>query len=376
MVHLGVATSYVVGIALCWSASMFTSMGNVLFKYHNILRTERIDYPKSVCSYWHIAISLLVFGSIASVISFALLPLSINCVHAALPIFLGEVFSGWIIPHNRLDASQWFLILLILISVTGVVAFGDHSTEDNVANEFEKQFVKTESIIYFSSCIIIGLSAVVVLFTQPLPEQVAPCTFYNFSGPVLTAVLGNVTQVCARISMDMLKCFITTCEGEHLNPGWYALFVLFPISASIQLFMVSFTMGKLHLVTVIPIYGTLLIVLPSMSGVLMLGEKPKDLQLYSFSIALIVVFVGAFVYITQNKKAQKEIDEADRDALLVDSVSYASILSNELNEHTGNINSTDMKVTLPLPFHENVMSTSSGKDTSSVGKDTSREESV
>merc|ERR1719378_857748 len=122
--------------------------------------------------------------------------------------------------------------------------------------------------------------------------------------------------------MDTLKCTITTCDGDSLNPGWYALGALFPLSAILQLCMVSFTMGKLHLVTVIPIYGTLLIVLPSISGVLMLGEEPKDLQLYSFSIALIVVFVGAFVYVTQNKRKEEQ-SESDRDALLVDSVSYA-----------------------------------------------------
>jgi len=304
---MGVKFSYIIGLFLCWGASIFSSMGNILFKYHELLTKKTPEYAsKNGFSWWWVAIGSQIIGAVAALISFSLIPLSINCVHAALPIFLGEVFSGWILPQSALDRTQWVLIALILGSVSGVVAFGDHETDDDVAEKFEDHFSHVEAITYFSSIIVIGVFAFLNIFLNPIPDPVTPCSLYNISGPVLTAIIGNVTQVSARICMTTIKCNVSTCEDVYIADEWYALFALLPISAVCQLKSVSFAMGKLHIVTVIPIYGTLLIVLPSISGVLMLGEEPTDINWYAFFISLIVVFNVCFVYISEQKKQLRD----------------------------------------------------------------------
>jgi len=333
---MGFDLGYVIGLFLCWGASIFGALGNVLFKYHNTLRIEDPTYPKDGWSYWYLAVAMIFTGSIASVVSFALIPLSINCVHAALPIFLGEVFSCKML-NNQLDTAQWLLIVLILLAVTGVVAWGDHETNDDVTDEIEDHFWNVESVIFVGFNVIAALCAFLIIKLQPIPDPVLPCSLFNISGPVLTAAIGNCTQVSARVCMTIVKCAISDCEDVNIGTAWYAMFGVLPVFAVCQLIGVSFTMGKLHLVTVIPIYGTLLIVLPSLSGCLIMHEVPSNTTWYAFSMCMIVVFNVIFVSITQQKKSEQEMDEP----LIVDSISvppvhtsYASILSKEVTENS------------------------------------------
>merc|ERR1719210_2223411 len=47
---------------------------------------------------------IVIFGNIALCLGLGLVPLSIHCIFSALPIVLGELFSGCILPHtNSMD---------------------------------------------------------------------------------------------------------------------------------------------------------------------------------------------------------------------------------------------------------------------------------
>lgn len=305
------STGYIIGLMFCWISPMFTSLGNVFFKVHNekCLHPEaNKDYnPDSYMNFHYSGILLVLIGTLTSLVSMGLVPLSISCIHSALPIAFGELWSGYFLPHTKLTTQQWLAIGGILVSVGGVVYCGDHEEDGNVVEMFEANVFKQGSVIYLliygSIFAITGLT--IYCLPPPVDEnnQIVTCSMYNISGPLFTAAVGNITQVTARMVMVAVICFITSCDHTY-NQSYWILVIVLPIAAIGQLKSLAFTMGTMNINTSVPLYGCGLIILPSTSAIIILGERPSIWAGFVGSILSIIVFNIIFLRLVHVRQEQ------------------------------------------------------------------------
>merc|ERR1719219_1162954 len=61
---------------------------------------------------------LVLIGTLTSLVSMGLVPLSISCIHSALPIAMGELWSGYLLPHATLTTQQWLAIAIGLVPLS------------------------------------------------------------------------------------------------------------------------------------------------------------------------------------------------------------------------------------------------------------------
>jgi len=303
---------FVIGLVICCTGAILNSLGNVLFKFHEVKQEKDATYSNSVALgmcflNWYWAAILTVFiGNGALAVAYGFLPLSIHSVFAAFPIVLGELFSGFLLPHSKLDRTQWLIIAFMCVSMVGVFISGDHSESDSVAPEFESSMRRYYGQIFVATwALILCVSGYILLFMNK-PATLHPASIYNISGPVFTAAVGTLVNVCARMIMVIIKCKVgDDCDNKETSNAYYSLLFIFPVSALIQLLSLAYTMGKLHLVSVIPLYCTLLVIWPSLAGLVLLQEEPGYLPSYVFFTVLIIICNILFVHITSKKRESR-----------------------------------------------------------------------
>jgi len=313
-------TGYIIGLMFCWISPMFTSLGNVYFKLHNVKCKDPVNYKKyideranSYFNFYYAGIALVLIGTLTSLVSMGLVPLSISCIHSALPIAMGELWSGYLLPHSALTTQQWLAITGILVSVGGVVACGDHNEDGNVVEMFEANIFTLGSCIFLSIYgILFAITGMTVYCTEPPTDdsgRVVTCSLYNIFGPIFTAVLGNITQVTARMVMVAVICMATSC-GHSYNRGYFVLLLILPVAAIGQLKSLAFTMGTMNINTSVPLYGCGLIILPSTSAIVILGERPSIWLGFVGSIVAIILFNIYFLHLTHLKQEQDDASKA------------------------------------------------------------------
>jgi len=313
-------TGYIIGLMFCWISPMFTSLGNVYFKLHNEKLNDPVNYKKyideranSYFNYHYGGIALVLIGTLTSLVSMGLVPLSISCIHSALPIAMGELWSGYLLPHATLTTQQWLAITGILVSVGGVVACGDHDEDGNVVEMFEANIFTLGSCIFLLIYGIIFAITGMTVYCMEAPYddrgRVVTCSMYNIAGPIFTAALGNITQVTARMVMVAAICIISSC-GHTYNRGYLVLLLILPIAAIGQLKSLAFTMGTMNINTSVPLYGCGLIILPSTSAIVILGERPSVWLGFVGSIVAIILFNVYFLHLTHQKQEQDDASTA------------------------------------------------------------------
>jgi len=156
-----------------------------------------------------------------------------------------------------------------------------------------------------SSCIISGLY---MKLHKPLSKKIAPWTVYNFTGPLFVSLVGTINQVVGKLAMDKARCIFDTCSPT--SDGYYFLLVFLVGGAFFQLFCVQFIMAKLNIVTVIPLYGCFLTVLPVVSGLIFFREEPNNYFGFICSITFVIILNFVLVYISQERFERKEAEIA------------------------------------------------------------------
>jgi len=289
------STTLILGVCMSWTACSMNSLANVLFKYN-------VEYPKSrpcvpYLSWHHVAICILVGGSFMSIGAIAFLPISMASAGSALPIVFGEIWSGWLLPHTKLNCKQWVIIFCIVSSVGGVAFFGDHGHKSNVMDDFLENVWTPHGFAWLLTTMCLAILCFILIFLtspQSEDEEIKTCSVVNIIGPLLPGSIGNFTQICVRIGSVALLCAITSC-GEHYPYFIYFLGVLIPVFAISQLHFLGIVMSKLNLTTAIPLYQSSLIILPALSGIFILGERPWSMRGYVsciiFALNALIVFV-------------------------------------------------------------------------------------
>lgn len=294
-----------IGIIFSWTAASLDALGNVLFKYETVYPMQR----KRCHLNWHrIGICLLVFSTLMAVGSISLLPITISSAGSALPIVFGELWSGFLLPHNKLDWKQWLVIAFIVLSVIGVVLCGDHSPPHNVSDDFADNFSlqPTRTIGWISTSGALLLSTAIIIWKFEIPRGgVQTVSILNILGPTCPGAIGNFTQLCLKLSTSAILCTLNPdCESE-VHSGYYFLAIAAVILAIIQLNVVAYVMGQLVLTTAIPIYQASLIVLPALSSMFLLGERPSHVAGYVTSLCCLLLGLGYFIVVTADHERKR-----------------------------------------------------------------------
>jgi len=232
-----------------------------------------------------------------SIGAIAFLPISMASAGSALPIVFGEIWSGWLLPHTKLNCKQWVIIFCIVSSVGGVAFFGDHEHKSNVMDDFLENVWTPHGFAWLSITICLAILCFVLVFLaspRSEDEEIKTCSVVNIIGPLLPGSIGNFTQICVRIGSVALLCAITSC-GEHYPYFIYFLGILIPVFAISQLHFLGTVMSKLNLTTAIPLYQSSLIILPALSGIFILGERPWSMRGYVSCIIFALIALIAFV---------------------------------------------------------------------------------
>lgn len=294
-----------IGIIFSWSAASLDALGNVLFKYETIYPMQR----RRCYLNWHrVGICLVVCATIMAVGSISLLPITISSAGSALPIVFGELWSGFLLPHNKLDRRQWLVIVFIVLSVIGVVLSGDHSPPHNVSDDFANNFSfhPTRTIGWISTSGVLLISTAAVLWRFEIPRGgVQTVSILNIVGPTCPGAVGNVTQLCLKLSTSAILCTLNPdCESE-VHSGYYFLTIAAVTLAIVQLNAVAYVMGQLVLTTAIPIYQASLIVLPALSSMFLLGERPSHIAGYVTSLSFLLLGLGYFIAMTADHEKKR-----------------------------------------------------------------------
>jgi len=258
------------GILFSWSAAMLDALGNVLFKYETV-------YPMKSrwCLNWHrVGMMLVLGGACMAIGSMSLLPITMGSAGSALPIVFGEIWSGWLLPHTQdsldsKEASYWIYLNVILCLFTGIIV---------LKSEIPSTGLKT-------------------------------CSLLNILGPIFPGSVGAFTQICLRIGSSAIFCTIRPNCYPHLTDEYYALIILVPCFALLQLNAVGYVMGRLVLTTSIPVYQSSLIILPALSGIFVLGERPSHMIGYIASLSCTLIGLAVFVTLTsriENRMTQED----------------------------------------------------------------------
>merc|ERR1719232_1445482 len=95
----------------------------------------------------------------------------------------------------------------------------------------------------------------------------------------------------------------TSC-GHSYNRGYFVLLLILPVAAIGQLKSLAFTMGTMNINTSVPLYGCGLIILPSTSAIVILGERPSIWAGFVGSILSIIVFNIIFLRLVHVRQEQ------------------------------------------------------------------------
>jgi len=294
------------GILFSWSAAMLDALGNVLFKYETV-------YPMKSrwCLNWHrVGMMLVLGGACMAIGSMSLLPITMGSAGSALPIVFGEIWSGWLLPHTQLNKQQWLIIAFIVLSVTGVVISGDHRPPHNVADDFVDSLDSKEASYWIYLNVILCLFTGIIVLKSEIPSTgLKTCSLLNILGPIFPGSVGAFTQICLRIGSSAIFCTIRPNCYPHLTDEYYALIILVPCFALLQLNAVGYVMGRLVLTTSIPVYQSSLIILPALSGIFVLGERPSHMIGYIASLSCTLIGLAVFVTLTsriENRMTQED----------------------------------------------------------------------
>jgi len=297
-----VDSSFVIGLFLAIASSILVALGNVFFKLQEIKRKQE---PNDSFYLDYLAMALVIIGSITDVFSIGLLPLTINTVHSAIPIALGEIFSGCIL-EEKLNVQQWFLIVCILMCVIIVVLSGDHSSNVDVIAIFENHINSGGTIVMLILMALTAIaSGVYIKVHDPGPDEVPPYSLFNIAGPIFVGVVGSFSQTTGKLVLEKFECgWSDHCEES--GDGYYALCAALLVLAGVQILGVKFIMGKLNIITVIPLYGSVLILLPVICGVVFFKEDPTNVPFFILSLCLVLFFNWLLLSISQKQHLLKE----------------------------------------------------------------------
>jgi len=262
----------------------------------------------------HVAICILITGAIGSIGAISLLPISMASAGSALPIVFGEVWSGWLLPHTKLNQRQWSIIFCIVFSVAGVAFFGDHTPKPNVMDDFLDNVWTYHGFSWLIATVSLAVICLILIFFTPMPtNDIHTCSVVNIIGPLLPGAVGNFTQICVRIGAVALLCVIQDC-GEEYPYFIYFLGALIPMFAITQLHFLGIVMAKLNLTTAIPLYQSSLIILPALSGIFLLNERPSNIPGYVGCLVLSLTCLAVFI----REISLKDSEEAGSEELSIE----------------------------------------------------------
>jgi hypothetical protein len=302
---------FALGVLCCWVSAVLTALSNILFKYHETVQRKHFSWK------W-VGIFLVLLAAILDIAAFAMIPVSVNQVHSCLPIILGEIFSSWILK-KKLGSKQWAFVIMLLPCVILGVLYGPRESDSHVTATFQESMQEAKTI----SCVVIAFlfTTSIAISTRFLSVEAAvnPLGLYNIIGPLLTACMGAFTVIGSKLFAEVVafwvfgqnKCGETTSKTcvDSISPWFATVFLFLPLCAGVQLMLITFIMGKLNLVMVIPIYGSLLILLPTLLGMSVFKEEPINQAAYWLSVVGIIVTNICFLAASQENK--DDVDEEE-----------------------------------------------------------------
>lgn len=285
---------YVTGVVLCWIGSALNSLGNIFFTLNH--RSENDKYK-------YCALGSFIFGGCSDAISLMLIPISIWSANCVMSIPISTLYAHCIL-EEPVNSAQ-ILILVFITAFAGISSFaGNHGDGENPLVVFPTAIGSPAAISLLTFCI--GLFIGVILYVRKHEERSTPrpvntISVYDFCGSIIAAMCNVTSDVVTKISLVFITCLLSSGCKDKL--GYIGSLILLPFVLMGQLKALQFMMNNFNVVTAVPIYTIVSIMLTNLFGIVLFEEYPRMPAL--FAICLLTNFALILLLMWKTSMTEK-----------------------------------------------------------------------
>lgn len=301
-----------VGAGIMLLSCGITSYANILMKMDAIELRDHTD-PGFIMfrKYVVLAVSLYVVGGMADLVSLGIVPLSLRACASVLTIPFNAVFAKFSLNESMSPVQIIGSVVTVMSCLVAMIFAAKQQNPDDLDIKTPViDFILSKPVVLLTAATLPLDLACLCLVYRHLPKVGTHAGLPTFRGPfhrivVLMSATYAASYQTAWTNL-IIKCIAMIAQESFMNPTLWVLVTILPLSAIVQMVLMSSIMRLFETVVAIPPYQIAITVWLVVFSAVAFEERVENLTGFVFS--LLISFSGIFLIAIPSRRIRERTD--------------------------------------------------------------------